>query len=448
MKKTSHIASSKSSTNKSGAPPPESILILGGRLVDPAQGIDAPKDLLIRNGRIAEIGDAKTLRVTAEETIQARGLVIAPGLIDLHVHLREPGQSHKESIASGTAAAAAGGFTSVCAMPNTDPVNDTPEITRWMLDAERGAVVNVFPIAAATVSSLGEKLSDYEALQLAGAVAVTDDGKPILEDSVMEKALIAAHKLGIAVIQHAEDTRLTEGRPLTEGATSFRLGLRGQPAEAEVRIVARDIALAEKTAAHLHVAHISTAAALAAVREAKSRGVHVTCEIAPHHFLFIDENVAGYDTRYKMSPPLRSRADREAMMVGLLDGTIDAIATDHAPHAFYEKEMEFDRAAFGITGLEVALGIAIARLHRENDLPLTRVIELLSTNPAKIISQELRGTLRKGAHADVTIFDPKKRWVYDVSKTRSYSKNCPYDGMTLYGKVTHTIVNGRVVFRG
>ncbi len=427
---------------------PESLLILGGGLVDPAQGIDAPKDLLIRNGRIVEIADASTLHVTADATISARGLIIAPGLIDLHVHLREPGQSHKESIASGTAAAASGGYTSVCAMPNTVPVNDTPEITRWMRDAERGAVVNVFPIAAATVASQGEKLSDYKALQLAGAVAVTDDGKPILEDGIMEKALVAAHKLGMVVIQHAEDTRLTEGRPMTEGATSFRLGLRGQPSEAEVRIVKRDIALAEKTGARLHVAHISTAAALAAVREAKARGVHVTCELAPHHFLFTDENVAGYDTSYKMNPPLRSRADREAMMAGLLDGTIDAIATDHAPHAFYEKEVEFERAAFGITGLEVALGIAIAKLHRDHGMPLTRVIELLSANPARIISQNLRGTLRIGAHADITLFDPKKRWVYDVSKTRSYSKNCPYDGMMLYGKVTHTIVGGRVVFKG
>ena len=426
----------------------ENILIAGGRVVDPSQGIDALMDVLVRDGRIADVAAPGSLKNSASHTIKARGLIVAPGLIDLHVHLREPGQSHKETIASGTAAAATGGFTSVCTMPNTAPVNDSAEVTQWMQNPERGAKVNVFPVAAATIGSLGQQLSDYKALQSAGAVGVSDDGKPILEDDVMRQVLAAALKLGLPVIQHAEDTRMTAGRPMNEGPMSFRLGLRGQPTEAEARIVRRDIDLAAQTGAHLHIAHISAAASLAAVRDAKSRNVHVTCEVTPHHFLFTEEEVAGYDTRFKMNPPLRSNSDREAMVAGLLDGTIDAIATDHAPHAYYEKEVEFDRAAFGITGLEVALGIAISYLHRQKGMPLSTVIALLSTKPASIISQSLRGTLAKGAHADITLFDPKKQWTYNVSKTRSLSKNCPYDGMKMYGKVTHTMVGGRIVHEG
>ena len=423
-----------------------SIAILGGRLIDPAQKIDAPMDILLADGRVAEVAAPGKLSGQGDQTIKARGLVVAPGLIDLHVHLREPGQSYKETIATGTAAAAAGGFTSVCAMPNTDPVNDSAEITRWMLDRERGAVVNVFPIAAATVGSAGEKVSDYAALREAGAVAVSDDGKPILEDRTMQEALEAAKAAGFVVIQHAEDTRLTQGRPMNEGAMSFRLGLRGQPSEGEAAIVRRDIALAEKTGTRLHIAHISTTAALDAVREAKSRGVSVTCEVTPHHLLFTEENVAGYDTRYKMNPPLRTRADRQALLAGVIDGTIDSIATDHAPHAYYEKEVEFERAAYGITGLEVVLGIALSRLHRDEKVPLSRIVELMSSNAARIVSLKGRGTLAQGSHADVTIFDPKKRWTYDVSRTRSFSKNCPYHGMALSGRVEYTIVGGRVVY--
>jgi dihydroorotase len=425
-----------------------SILIRGGRLIDPAARIDTAADLLLKDGRVAEVAPTGKITERADQVIDARGLVVAPGFIDLHVHLREPGQSHKETIASGTAAAAAGGFTSVCAMPNTQPVNDSIEITRWMQQPERNAVVNVFPIAAATKGSLGRDLTDFAALHRAGAVAVTDDGKPILDDSVMKQALLQAARLRIPVIQHAEDTRLTANCPMNQGPFVFRMGLRGQPADAEGRIVERDIALARETSAHLHVAHISTAAALNAVRAAKRHGVRVTCECAPHHFSFIDSDIGEYNTNYKMNPPLRTTADREAMLVGLNDGTIDAIATDHAPHAAFEKDVEFERAAFGITGLEVALGAAITRLHRAHDVSLRHIIALLATNPARIVGLSERGTLAKNSYADVTIFDPQKKWMYDVSKTKSKSRNAPYDGMTFYGKVMYTIVGGKIGYSG
>lgn len=423
-----------------------SILIRGGRLIDPATRIDTAADVLLKEGRVAEIEPTGKIKERADQVIDARGLVVAPGFIDLHVHLREPGQSHKETIATGTSAAAAGGFTSVCAMPNTQPVNDSIEITRWMQQPERGAVVNVFPIAAATKGSLGKDLTDFAALHRAGAVAVTDDGKPILDDAVMRQALLQAARLRIPVIQHAEDTRLTANCPMNQGPFAFKMGLRGQPAEAEARIVERDIALARETNSHLHVAHISTAAALEAVRSAKRRGVRVTCECAPHHFSFIDTDIGEYNTNYKMNPPLRTAADRDAMLVGLNDGTIDAIATDHAPHAAFEKDVEFERAAFGITGLEVALGVAIIRLHRSHDVSLRHIIALLSTNPARIAGLADRGTLARNSYADVTIFDPQKKWTYDVRQTKSKSRNAPYDGMTFYGKVTHTIVGGKIVF--
>lgn len=424
-----------------------SILIRGGRLIDPAARIDQAADVLLKEGRVAAVDSAGKIKERADQVIDARGLVVAPGFIDLHVHLREPGQSHKETIASGTAAAAAGGFTSVCAMPNTSPVNDSAEITRWMQQPDRGAVVNVFPIAAATRGSLGKDLTDFAALHRAGAVAVTDDGKPILDNGVMKQALLAAARLRIPVIQHAEDTRLTANSPVNQGAFAFRMGLRGQPPDAEASVVERDIALARETNAHLHVAHISTAAALEAVRTAKHRGVRVTCEVAPHHFLFIDSDIGEYNTNYKMNPPLRSAADRDAMLVGLNDGTIDAIATDHAPHAAFEKDVEFERAAFGITGLEIALAAAITRLHREHDVTLRHIIALLSANPARLAGIPNRGTLAKGSAADVTIFDPAKKWTYDVNQTKSRSRNCPYDGMTFLGKVAHTIVGGRVVYQ-
>lgn len=423
----------------------KSLLIRGGRVVDPATGMDAVADVLLRDGKVAAVG-----KVTekADETFDAKGMIVAPGFIDIHVHLREPGQSYKESIATGTQAAAAGGFTSVCAMPNTAPVNDSAETTRWMQSLERGAVVNVFPIAAATVGSQGEKLTDFKALRAAGAVAVSDDGKPILDDRVMEEALRTAARVGIPVIQHAEDTRLTSGATMNAGPVSFRLGLRGMPVDAEAGIVGRDIELARSTKAHIHVAHISTADALERVKRARAAGVNVTCEVTPHHFVLIDENVGQYDTRFKMNPPLRSAADRDAMIAGLIDGSVDCIATDHAPHARHEKEVEFDKAAFGITGLETALGLALTELHHKRKLPLKRMIELFSTNPAKIVNLQGRGTLAVGSYADVTIFDPAKKWKFDVEKSKSKARNTPFEGWQFTGRVVATVVGGNVIFRG
>jgi len=432
---------------------PNSLLIKNGRVIDPASGVESEMDVLLRDGKVAEVAHKGKIRGSADEKFDARGFIVAPGFIDMHVHLREPGQSHKETIATGTQAAAAGGFTSVCAMPNTAPVNDSPEITAWMRAPERGAVVNVFPIAAATIGSMGEKLTDFRALQRAGAVALTDDGKPILDDAIMREVLRQAAQLGLPVIQHAEDTRLTSGASMNAGPTAFRLGLRGMPEEAEALIVERDIKLAAQTKAQLHVAHISTAAALKAVRKAKRERLRVSCEITPHHFALIDEDVdadtslAMYDSRFKMNPPLRSAADCEAMLAALADGAIDAIATDHAPHAAQEKNGEFDRAPFGITGLETALGLAISRLHREKRVPLGRIVELFSTNPARLLNLRGRGSLAAGSFADITIFDPAKRWTYDAERSLSKSKNSPFVGWQLHGKVIATIVAGSFVYR-
>jgi dihydroorotase len=426
------------------------VAICGGRLVDPAAGVDELKDVLLRDGRVAEIaGTGKLKSKNGAEVLDATGLVVAPGLIDIHVHLREPGQAYKETIATGTAAAAAGGFTSVAAMPNTTPVNDSPEVTRWMQAPERGAHVRVFPIAAATRGSKGEMLSDYAALKSAGAVAVTDDGRPILKDSTMRETLAAAARVGLTVIQHAEDTRMTQGASMNLGPVSFKLGLRGMPSEAETSIVERDIRLvAELKDAHphLHVAHISTASALAAVRQARRNGLRVTCEVAPHHFLLTDEHVGLYNTHAKMNPPLRSDRDREAMIEGLLDGDVDAIATDHAPHAMHEKEVEFELAPNGIIGLETALGLSLRWLHREWRMPLGRVLNLLSAQPAALLGLKGLGTLSVGSFADVVVFDPKVEWTYRATESQSKAKNTPFDGWQMQGKVRWTVSEGRIAY--
>ena len=425
----------------------ESLLIKGGRLIDPAARIDADADILLRDGRIAEVAPRNKIRGTVDRRFDARGLIVAPGFIDLHVHLREPGQSYKETIASGTAAAAAGGFTSVCCMPNTSPIIDSTEWVSWLQRPERGAVVNVLPIAAASLESKGESLTDFRALQRAGAVAVTDDGKPVLSDDLMRNALQLGVQSNLTVIQHAEDTRLTEHCSMHDGPTAFRLGLRGMPAIAESQIVERDAHLAETTGGHLHVAHLSTADALKPVRRAKRGKAHVTCEVTPHHFALIDEDVVGYNSNFKMNPPLRAASDREAILVALADGTVDAIATDHAPHARHEKQMEFERAPFGITGLETALGLAIAQLYHQKRIPLSRIVELFTAGPARVLNLRGRGSLAVGNFADVTIFDPKKRWTFEAPKSRSLSRNTPFDGWLLTGKVIATIVSGRVVYQ-
>ena len=399
---------------------------------------------------IAAPGKLKSaIQDSGAEILDATGLTVAPGLVDIHVHLREPGQGYKETIATGTASAAAGGFTAVAAMPNTRPVNDSPEITRWMQAPERGAVVRVFPIAAATRGSKGEALNDYAALKSAGAVAVTDDGYPILKDNIMRETLAAAARVGLSVIQHAEDTRLTQGASMNLGPMSFKLGLRGMPPEAESGMVERDIRLVTElrdARAHLHVAHTSTAAALAAVRQARRSGLRVTCEVAPHHFLLTEEHVGFYNTNAKMNPPLRAASDRDAMIEAILDGVVDAIATDHAPHAVHEKEVEFENAPNGITGLETALGLSLRWLHKEWKMPLGRVLSLLSAQPAALLGLKGRGTLTVGSFGDVVVFDPKAEWTYHARETKSKSRNTPFDGWTMQGKVRWTISEGRIVY--
>ncbi|HXZ41246.1 MAG TPA: dihydroorotase [Terriglobales bacterium] len=425
-----------------------SLLIKGGHVIDPASKVNAPMDVLLRDGRVAEIGLPNKIRAGADQTFNARGLVVAPGFIDLHVHLREPGQSYKETIASGTAAAAAGGFTSVCCMPNTSPVVDSAEWIAWIQQPQRGAVVNVFPVAAATQASKGAVLTDFRGLQRAGAVAVSDDGRPILNETTMREALRVAAEISLPVIQHAEDTRMTENCSLNESSTSFRLGLRGMKPEAEASIVDRDVHLAQQfTGTRYHVAHLSTAEALKAVRRGKRGKARITCEVTPHHFTLTDADVDDYNTNCKMNPPLRSAADREALLVALADGTVDAIATDHAPHATHEKIIEFEKAAFGITGLETALGLAITRLHREQRIPLARIVELFTAGPASVVDLRGRGSLAQGNYADITIFDPKKRWTFEADKSRSKSRNTPFDSWQFTGKVVATIVGGKFVYR-
>jgi len=422
------------------------MLIRQGRVIDPAQKLDALADVLLRDGRVAEVGTRITKPADAE-IIDAKGAIVTPGFIDVHVHLREPGQSHKETISTGTAAAAAGGFTSVCAMPNTAPVNDSAEITRWMQEPQRNPAVNVFPIAAATVGSLGEKVTDFRALRAAGAVAFSDDGKPIVTDELMRKVLLAGKEAGVPIVQHAEIPSLSYGCTVHAGPTAFRLGLHGMPADAEALMVERDIRLVRETGAHLHVAHVSARRSVAAIRKAKAEGIRVTCEATPHHFTLIDEHVGRYDTHFKMCPPLRSEDDRQAILEGLADGTIDCIATDHAPHAAHEKQQEFERAPNGITGLETALPLALQVLHRYAGLPLARIVELLATNPARIFRLAGRGTLEAGAIADVTVFDPEKKWTFFAADSRSKSRNTPFDGWQFRGKVLATVVGGKIVFR-
>jgi len=428
------------------------LLIRNAHAIDPSTSLDAPRDILLRAGRIAAI-EAPGVLPKTEEEIDATGLVLAPGLIDIHVHLREPGQTHKETIATGTRAAAAGGFTTVVAMPNTVPVNDTPEKLTWMLAPERNAAVNLLAMPAATLGSLGETLSNYEALAKAGAVGFTDDGKPVLEDHVMRAALVVAARLGLPVSQHAEDTRLTGGCSMNFGPVAFRLGLRGMTVEAESNIVERDIQLlrdiekSDKLRPHLHVQHVSTAKALEAIRQAKQQGLHVTCEAAPHHFTLTDEALATFDTNAKMNPPLRSELDRLAVIEALLDGTVDCIATDHAPHAAHEKEVEFERAPNGITGLETALGLALRILHRDHGFSLARIVALMCTNPAKIMALTDRGTLKSGSHADLILFHPTAEWTFAARNSRSKSKNTPFDGTPMLGQVHTTISGGKIVYR-
>jgi dihydroorotase len=421
------------------------LLIRNGRVIDPASGRDETADVLIDQGRIAAVG--RNLPAGQAEVLDAAGLVVAPGFIDMHAHLREPGFEHAETIETGCRAAAAGGFTSVCAMPNTSPVNDNPTVTRYIIErASRHACVNVFPIGAITAGSQGETLAEIGSMKNAGAVAVSDDGKPVMNARVMRRALETARAFDLPVIQHCEDLNLSAGGDMHEGYTSVRLGLRGIPACAEDVIVARDLLLAEHAGARYHVAHISTRRSVEMVAQAKAKGLPVTCEATPHHISLADEDMVPYDSNYKMKPPLRSREDVAAVIEGIASGVVDAIATDHAPHAGSEKMQEFERCPFGIIGFETALGLALEVLYHSGKISLPRLVALFTSGPARILKLD-RGTLAPGAPADVTIFDPELVWTYDLNNTFSKSRNSPYHGRRFRGGPVAAIVDGEIVWK-
>jgi dihydroorotase len=422
-----------------------SIVIRNGRVIDPASQTDRIADVLIADGRI--VGVAENLAAPAGEVFDATGLVVAPGFIDMHVHLREPGFEHAETIESGARAAAAGGFTSVCAMPNTKPVNDSATVTSYIVErARRLAPVNVFPIGAITKGSAGEELAAIGAMKAAGAVAISDDGLPVMSARVMRRAMEFARSYDLPIIQHCEDLNLSAGGDMHEGARSVRWGLRGIPAASEDVMVARDLVLAQLTGARYHVAHISTHNAVAMVDYARRHGLPVTCEATPHHFSLADEDMAAYDSDYKMKPPLRSVADRAALVEGIAAGAVTAIATDHAPHPGSEKMQEFERCPFGIIGLETALGLALDRLVHSGRITLARLVELFTTGPESILRLG-RGTLAPGAPADVTIFSTEMSWTYDVNLSFSRSRNSPFHGKTFRGGPVATIVNGAFAWR-
>ncbi|HEX8499000.1 MAG TPA: dihydroorotase [Pyrinomonadaceae bacterium] len=423
------------------------LLIANGYVVDPTQGVNGGRDVLIEDGRVAGLFRSGEAKPEGAEVFDATGLVVAPGFIDLHTHLREPGQEYKETIASGAAAAVAGGFTSVCAMPNTDPVNDNPAVTSFIVEQALAAgLANVFPVGAITKGSKGEELAEMGEMRRAGIVAVTDDGHPVPSPGLMRRAMEYARGFDLTVMDHCDDKTLAAGGVMHEGGWSLRLGLRGRAALAEESDAMRDCALAELTGARVHLAHVSTRGAVEAVRRAKERGADVTCEVAPHHFTLTDAACEGFDTNTKMNPPLRSREHLDAILAAVADGTVDAIATDHAPHHLDEKELEFDHAAFGITGLETAVGLALDRLVHGGLVTLERLVELFSTNPARVFRLEGRGTLRPGAWGDVTVLDPDLRWTFDASRSRSKSRNTPFDGWTLRGAPVATVVGGRLVY--
>jgi dihydroorotase len=421
------------------------LLIHNGRVIDPSHDIDLQADVLIEHGRVSAI--RPKIHASGVQRFDASGLIVAPGFIDLHTHLREPGREHAETIESGGRAAAAGGFTSVLAMPNTRPVNDSVALTRLIIQTAREcSPVNVFPVGAITEGSRGEQLSPIGAMREAGIVAISDDGMPVMNSKLMRQAMSYASVFSLAVINHCEDLDLSAGGQMHQGFNSVRLGLRGIPASSEDVMVSRDILLAAETGARYHVAHLSTAGALDLVRAAKLRGISVTCEVTPHHFTLCDEDMKDYDTNYKMKPPLRGKKDRDAMIQGFADGTVDAIATDHAPHAGSEKMQEFDLAPFGITGLETAVGLALDRLFHPGHITLARMVELFSVNPAKIAGLD-RGTLKPGSVADITIFNPERRWTFDVNQTCSRSRNTPFDGYSLRGGPVATIVAGKIAWQ-
>jgi dihydroorotase len=423
-------------------------LLKGGRVVDPVNGIDGVQDVLIDGDRIARVGrdipvdDASVFEVPVD-------FVICPGFIDMHVHLREPGQEHKETIATGTASAVAGGFTAVACMPNTDPVNDDANVTSYILaKAAEANLARVYPIGAVSRGSKGERLAEIGELKQAGCVAITDDGRPVATAILLRRAMEYAGMFGMPVIEHCEDPTLKGDGVAHDGYHASVLGLRGIPGAAEALGAERGILLSELTGCAFHVAHMSARQSLRAVRKAKEAGIRVTCEVAPHHFTLTDESLGSpvaYDTNVKMNPPLREVADRDAMLSGIADGSVDVIATDHAPHHYDEKKVEFDRAPFGIVGLETAVPLALDRLLHAGVIRLPRLVELLSVNPARILGVP-GGSLSEGAYADITILAPDLKGRIEASKLRSRSKNTPFDGWELRGSVVATIVGGRTLF--
>jgi dihydroorotase len=422
------------------------MLLKGGRVVDPANHIDGIRDVLIDNGVITRVGTNLAAVAGVDVFEVPSGVIVAPGLIDMHVHLREPGQEHKETIATGTAAAVAGGFTAVACMPNTDPVNDQASITEFMIARAKDAgLARVYPIGAVSRGSKGEQLAEIGELKAAGCVAVSDDGRPVATALLMRRALEYTKMCGILVVNHCEDQSLKGDGVAHEGYHASRLGLRGIPGEAEEIMVERDITLAGLTGGRVHICHLSTRGSLRAVRVGKARGINVTCEVTPHHFVLTDEALAGYDTNVKMNPPLRDAADRDELLRGLADGSIDVIATDHAPHHADEKSVEFDQAPFGITGLETCVPLVFDRLVHAGVIPVSRAIELLSVNPAKILNVP-GGTLSEGQPADITLLAPDLVQTVDPTKSKSKSRNTPFGGWTLRGGVAATIVGGRVVY--
>jgi dihydroorotase len=423
----------------------KTLVVKNGRVIDSASGHDAVADVWIEDGVIKGVG--ANLSSSGVEVFDATGLIVAPGFIDMHVHLREPGFEHAETIETGARAAAAGGFTSICPMPNTKPVNDSATVTSYIVEkARKHAIVNVFPIGAITKGSEGEELAAIGSMKNAGAVAISDDGRPVMNARVMRRAMEFAKSLGIPVIDHCEDLHLSAGGDMHEGFESVRLGLRGIPACSEDVMVARDILLSAVTGARYHVAHISSRNAVEMVAAAKVRGLSVTAEATPHHLALADSDIAPYDSNYKMKPPLRSRCDVGGVAAGVIDGTIDAIATDHAPHAGSEKMQEFEKCPFGILGLETAISIMLEQLVHPGKITLMRLVELFTTGPSKIVALG-RGTLAPGAPGDVTVFSTDREWTYDVNKSPSKSRNSPFDGRTFKGGPVATVVNGRVVWQ-
>ena len=417
------------------------LLIKNGHVIDPANEVDDKLDILISDGKIAKVGKPGSISANGAEVIDAAGKLVVPGLIDMHVHLREPGFEYKETIATGTAAAKAGGFTSVCCMPNTNPVNDNRSVADFIRAQAKDAGANVYPIAAITKGSKGEELTEMAELHAAGCLAISDDGKPVMNAAMMRRAMEYSRIFDLLVISHCEDSSLSGKGVMNEGTVSTELGLRGIPRAAEDVMTGRDISLAELTGCRLHIAHVSTSGSVELIRAAKARGVKVTAETCPHYFTLTDEAVRGYNTMAKMNPPLRTAEDVAAIKKGLQDGTIDVIATDHAPHAMDEKSGEFDYAPFGIVGLETALGL-ILKLVSEKIITIAQAIVMLSLNPARLMKLN-KGTLSPGADADITIIDPEFEWTVDASQFKSKSKNTPFNGWKLKGKAIQTIVQGR-----